>query len=167
MIMSRWQIEARRLVMRPNGSGYYSSGHDLPTVVVEARDAVHAAGIGHRLAGEGLQGVTRSIVTVYDWTAEPVTSYRWWLNGSSVTPVPVTRVDDTNADTITWFTADGRKWLRVTRTATGKWGSPVSDVVEISRRFARRRWTSPNGARFGLEDRYGIALDVVNGPHHD
>lgn len=158
--MITWTIHARRIAERPDALGRRFGGCDLPILVTTAYTADQAADWGHRVAGDGIPGLTRTIVKVVAVDAgptEPVTTIRWWLNGSEPEATqPVTRLRDDRA--VWWAAPDGAVWLRVVKYPPGRWGVDRSDKWDLFPRDRQRRYDTPDAVRAVYEDRHGTVL---------
>lgn len=176
--MSKFQITARRINDRPDQDGWMSSGHELPTFWVEGAAVTDAAAIGHDVAGHGVAGITRTTLQVYrvkdDGSEEFHDSTAWWADGRKVNPTKVKRqygkdgnditgqqYAETDADAVTWFTADGGVWLRVTRTPRDRWAVETSDYVGFKVSDYRRRGGKADDMLRLAEQRAGAVVVEV------
>jgi hypothetical protein len=157
----RFTVTVRRIDDEPDGYGYVDRVGDptLPAFEVQATDAEDAAELGHRIAGEGVRGITRTVATVADSDGDRATSTRWWLGGVETEPLVVKRSHAaggdvladgpgvaSDADEVTWFTHDACVWLHVVRTARGRWRIDRSEFVRFERSHERKRFGTPDEA---------------------
>lgn len=157
----RFTVNARRFDDEPDAYGYFDrvGDPDLPRFEVQATDADDAAEAGHRIAGEGVRGITRTVVTVTDSDGERTETTWWWLGGVRTEPVEVKRSHASggnaladgpgvasDADEVTWFTHDACVWLHVVRTPRGRWRIERSEFVRFERSHERKRFGTPDEA---------------------
>lgn len=176
--MAMFLIQARRIESKRVTGGWESSGVEVPTFGLDAVDAEAAAELAHTILGTGLRSLSQTTVTAYgedsDGFEDMVTSVQYWADGKKVDPTEVKRqyaqdgdiIDgspyaEDDADSVTWFTADGGVWLALARSPRGKWMFDFSEYVNLRQPDQRRRFATPDEALEHAQWRAGAVVSEV------
>ena len=176
--MAIFQIQARRVESKTVTGMWESSGVEVPGFSIDAPSAAAAAEGAHTVLGVGLTSVVQTTVTAYgvtdDGDEDMVTSVQYWAGGKKTDPTEVKRsyvldwrlIDgdpfaEGDADTVTWFTADGGVYLSVKKTPRDKWAIDATDYVRFFTSDYRRRFATPDEALEFAQRRAGaVVLEV-------
>lgn len=182
--MPIYQVTGRRINDRPDPDGWMSSGTDLPLSNIDAPDLGTALDIGHQMAGKGDTPLTRTVVQAHRWIADGAEEYRdstrWWLDGTQVEPVRLTREYARDgrvlnrhpiaaariADEVRWVTGPlGHLWLQVQLTGIDQWViASAGPQVPLPKLDQRRRFTNPDDALYFAEQKAGVRITEEQAP---